>query len=578
MAIAHLKEPSRPAMPTARTLAGTSARRLGAYYTPCDAASYMARWALQGEVRRALEPSMGEGEFIRALTTEGRRGGRSLEVWGIELAADTFAATIARGVIDERHSIRSDFLAVDPFPVDVVIGNPPYVRLRHLPARDRTRAMRVAKSVLCEQMDPSGSVWMPFVLHACEFLIPGGRLAFVLPYDFTYVRYARPLWRFLSRRFGALRLVRIRERVFPAILQDVVLLLASGHGSSTNSVQFEVYERADNLEADEPSHRATIPVDQIAEGDRPFLEALLAAELRDLLRGRLLTATRPLRELVTFNIGYVTGDKRFFHPPAEVVARYALPASSLRRAITSSRRMNGASLWTSRLHAKAVDRLFLPPIERTALTPGERRYLRDGQRAGIHERYKCAIRDPWYVTPGVKVPALLMSVFSDRPLLVVNDGNYVASNSLLAGYVRDVTPESVAAAWYTTLTLLQTELNVHSLGGGVMIVVPREAGTIRVLAAAADVSHLKDVDAYLLQGNIEDAYRAGDEAVLRAALGLSSCQVDLLWEGVEVLRSWRTRRELGEHVPEDETVLGSADHPVNERVDPHVQLGNRRRN
>ena len=56
-----------------------------------------------------------------------------------------------------------------------------------------------------QMMDPSGSLWMPFLLHAMRFLSIGGRLSFVLPYEFTYVRYARPLWGMLRDKFGSLR-------------------------------------------------------------------------------------------------------------------------------------------------------------------------------------------------------------------------------------------------------------------------------------------------------------------------------------------------------------------------------------
>src|SRR5690349_24006721 len=44
----------------------------------------------------------------------------------------------------------------------------------------------------------------------------------------------------------------------------------------------------------------------------------------------------------------------------------------------------------------------------------------------------------------------------------------VASNSLLCGYLRPgVDTAGFAAGWYTSLTLLHAELEVHSLGGGV---------------------------------------------------------------------------------------------------------------
>ena len=72
-------------------------------------------------------------------------------------------------------------------------------------------------------------------------------MALVLPFDATYVRYARPLWRFLASSFSSLRVVRVRERVFPEILQDVVLLLAAGFGGATGAIELDVYESVADL-------------------------------------------------------------------------------------------------------------------------------------------------------------------------------------------------------------------------------------------------------------------------------------------------------------------------------------------
>lgn len=526
-----------------RTLAGTSARRLGAYYTPPVAARYMAHWALRGRANVVLEPSVGAGEFVRAVQGEVARTGASVDLWGVELAQDTYRQIVETDLLEANHAIHHDFLALSPFPVNVVIGNPPYVRLRHLPATEAKRARQTAHAVMGEEMDPAGSVWMPFVLHASEFLVPGGRLAFVLPYDLTYVRYARPLWRHLAARFGDLRVIRFHQRVFPELLQEVVILLADGRGAKTDCIRFEAFRRSCDLETGTPLRSAIIPIDRVVDGERAFLEALLPDPLAELLQDTIATGTRPVRETVTFNIGYVAGDKRFFHPDPRTVERYQLPKKSLVQSLTSARRVRGAGLYTSGLATEKVDRLFLPPTSASRLAPGEVRYIAKGRRDGVHQRYKTSVRDPWYVTPGVKKPDLIVPVFAERPLLLINDADYVASNSLLTGYlVNSDSAASVAAAWYTTLTLLQIELNVHSLGGGVMIVVPREAGNIRLVTKVRERSHLRSVETRLRAGEIDAAYRSGDTAILKQRLNLDEDQIELVRAGVDVLRQWRTMR------------------------------------
>lgn len=521
--------------------AASRRRRMGIYYTPTSTADYMADWLLRGEADQVLEPGFGDGVFLAAVARVARRRGlEAIRLRGVELDAGALSRTISTGLVQGDDAVLGDFLDVEPFPADCVIGNPPYVRIRHLQDdRSRRWALEVAGRLLPKGMDPSGSIWMPFVLHATQFLRIGGRMALVLPYDATYVRYARPLWEFLGQRFSSLKVVRVYQRLFPDILQDVVLLFADGHGGRTTTVEFEAYSRVQDLLFGRPDTASAISIAGIVRGEREFVEALLPRDLQTLLRERLRELTRPAHGVVKFNIGYVTGDKRFFHPDADTVRDYHLPATSLVSALTSSRALRGAGLYTSSVGAK--ESLFLPPATRSRLGPGERRYIEAGEESGINERFKCRVRNPWYVVPGVKVPDLVLSVFSSVPLLMVNDAGTVASNSLLCGYLRggaDAT--GVAASWITSLTLLECELRIHSLGGGVLIIIPGEADKVR-LPSSTSTAHLAEVDALLRTGDIAAAYAVGDRHVLRSEAGLSDAEIELLRAGVDQLRRWRER-------------------------------------
>ena len=509
-----------------RLLATSTPRALGAYFTPPAAAAMMADWVVAGGAATVLEPSMGDGVFLAAVAQAAGARGRHVESWGVELAADTFAAALATGMVDAARAIHGDFLGLEPFPVDAVIGNPPFVRLRHLPAAEAGRAARSAARALGRPMDPSGSSWMPFVLHASRFLRPGGSLAFVLPYELTYVRYARPLWQFLAGSFARLRVVRVRERVFPEIMQDVVLLFAAGSGGSTDAVDFEAYERVGDLESGRPGPAATIPVEPIVAGRRPFVEALLPPALQGLLAGRLAGETVPARELVRFNVGYVTGDKRFFHPVEAVARRFRLPPARLLPTLTSSRQLRGAGVRTSGLAPEFAAALYLP--DPGSLGRGERAYLAVGEADGVAARYKCRVRDPWFLTPGVRTPEVVVPVFADAPILLENDAGYVASNSLLCGYLRPgLTAGSLLARWYTSLTLLQIELEVHALGGGVRVFVPSEAGAVRLAArAAGSARHVEQAHTLVRSGAVGRAYEVGDGPVLVRGLRLQPADVE----------------------------------------------------
>ena len=458
------------------------------------------------------------------------------QVHGIEIMEDTYRSAVDSGLANPDESILGDFLAVAPFEIDVAIGNPPYVRLRSLPDGQEEPANKAAEKALGKPMDSAGSLWMPFLLHATRFLVQGGRLAFVLPYEITHVRYAKSLWKFLGENFGDLRLVRVKERIFSELMQEVVILFADNWGDSTRSVCFEAYERTSDLDAGRPAVRKELAIQAVVE-DRPFTRALLNSNLDSILQERLFPLTSPLPEFCTFNIGYVSGHKKFFHPDVETVAEFGLPSESLRSAVVASRDLSKAGIRTSAINRDSLKRLFYPNGN---LSEPERKYILKGEIEGVDTGYKCNNRKPWYKVPDVRVPDVLLSVFREVPVLVENDANLVASNSILCGFLRNGhTAEQLVGAWYTSLTLLACELRVHALGGGVLCLIPGEVAHLRIPSPdTLQVSHIADVEE-ALQKN-ENPYLMGDEPVLVAALGLSRQEVSYIHEGIHTLASWRT--------------------------------------
>jgi len=515
-----------------------SQRQLGVYYTPPVAAKVMAAWAIRSSSDQALEPCFGSGAFLAAMKEVlAAKHFDCIQIHGVELMDMAYSMAVDSGLIDARHAILGDFLGVRPFPVDAVVGNPPYVRLRSLPEDQLSRALKVTREALGVPMETSGSVWMAFVLHAVGFLRKGGRIALVLPYEFTHVRYARPLWKFLGGNFGTLRVVRVKERLFPDLMQEAIILFADNHGATTSSVGFEAYQTTQSLAESTPIVQKQLSLNCIIEGDRPFLKALLPDELTQLLENRLLSLTKPVRESCTFNIGYVSGHKDFFHPDQQTIAKFKLPQASLRGTLTASRELSGIGLYTSSMSEGNVRRLFYP---NGGPSPEEERYIRKGERDKVDSGYKCSNRAPWYKVPDVRVPDLMLSVFKETPSLVSNDGGLVASNSLLCGFLGSAyTSEQFIAAWYTSLTLLFCELQVHSLGGGVLVLIPGEVATIRVPSPGwLPIVHMGELDK-ALRAEEGRPYQEGDEPVLVKSLKLSIYEVELIREGARLLANWR---------------------------------------
>jgi adenine-specific DNA-methyltransferase len=515
-------------------------RQLGAYYTP-DLATYaMARWMLRADHERIVEPSFGDGAFLRSLSRVAiERAFNHVVVDAIDIDHETVAKTEFPNHCEVR-AHRADFLEYSARNVHGVIGNPPFVRLRHLPKKQSAIALTSYEQATSRELDESSSTWLPFVAHAMRMLRQGGRMALVLPYEATYVRYGLDAWRHLGNSFGSLTVIRTFDRLFSDILQDVVVLYADHYGSNTKHVRYVASTTFDEFVKAKYLLDTQLNLADITSGKRVFKRALIGDAVTQLLDEWLPIKSDPIAKIADVRIGYVTGDKRFFHPDALTVKMNHLPSRSLREAVISSRKLSRAPLLTSALKDTDRAHLFFPNPSK--LSAAELRYVEKGDELGVSKRYKCRIRDPWYVVPHVRVPDVLWGVFGSTPVMIENDAKLVASNSLLCGYLKGLAARAFVDSWYNVLTLLQAELQIHALGGGVLVLVPREVARIRLLRDVKLPQPIrKQVGALLKGGDQDEAYVIGSKHVLHEQYGMSSNEVARIVEATKRLNDWRER-------------------------------------
>lgn len=520
------------------TVAAESSSRdeMGAFYTPDAIADYMLERVVDKNKSTMLEPSFGDGAFIKAALNHSITPNN---LTGIELDKAACNVVLGSGLgskcqIENKNffdfSIRKKF--------DLAVGNPPYVRIRRLRGEDRSKAFSLNKIKGVPNYGEEASLWLPFTIKCINHLKANGNLALVLPFEITYVRYSREIWRYLSERFSRIEVIRIHDRIFGDLMQDVVLLLCFERGGRCDNVHYICADSLMSLRNGNPVVDAEVNIKDIIEGTRAFQHAMIPSDLLYILNESSLIV-RTEKE-AAFHIGYVCGNKSFFHPKPEDIEKWGLPESSLIGTAVSTRSIKSLPLWTS--HSAAPDILWLPKADPTN---EELRYITHGENNGFHETYKCKKRNPWWKVPAVRTPDVIMSVFSDAPKLLINDAEWTFSNSLLGGYLKaEVDSRAFVRSWYTAITLLSIELEVHSLGGGVLVVVPREANSIRkydsaVIGLDDDDSCLSAISAKLMKNDIDGAYHIGD-SVLEQKFGKEF--VHQVWDSINILRSWRKRQ------------------------------------
>jgi len=519
----------------------TKQKLTGSFYTESKIAESVVNRVILNSKDNVLEPSFGDGIFIdKSICRFRTLGNFNPNITAVEIQPEIVKYVRNQFNIKNIRTLTTDFLSLNlKNQFDAVVGNPPYVGIKKLPSKQKDTARQVIENYSVQCPD-NGSLWFPFVLHAITAIKTNGRLAFVLPFEITYTRYAYGLWKILSQNFSSLSICRIYEDFFPNVDVETILLFADGKGGKTSHINYNIYNTVDDFMMEKSSKCQKIELPDIVNGNKPFISSLLTSMQQQLLQNlENKGIIKPIIESCKFKIGYVSADKNYFHPSADIIAHYSIPKRNLYPTILNAKEINGGTgIGIEVLKGECSSNLYLPK----EITKGDKLYIKKGKAMLIHQRYKCRQRKPWFVTPDVEIPDVILSVFGEIPKMVANKGNYAVSNSLLCGHLKGVSAKQLLCRWYNSLTLLSLELNVHSLGGGSFVIIPGEADRLKIIS---DIPKEKiqnvftQLNKIVKKLNVEAAYALGDKIVLQEIYGLSDNDIKIIREAIQTLRNWR---------------------------------------
>lgn len=203
----------------------------GGYYTPSKISEFVVNWAIDHNTDTILEPSCGDGSFLKAIDKRFLELGVdnsliSKQVTGIEL--DKTEAK--KAATSSANIVMSDFFSyykanIDGFRYyDVIVGNPPFIRYQNFDEKYRTIAFELMKN---HGFHPNRltNIWLPFLTLSCLALSDTGKLGMVIPAELFQVDYAAETRNFLSTFFERLTILTFKQLVFEGIQQEVILLL-----------------------------------------------------------------------------------------------------------------------------------------------------------------------------------------------------------------------------------------------------------------------------------------------------------------------------------------------------------------
>ena len=529
----------------------------GAFFTPVELCRHLAAWAIRTPEDAVLEPSCGEAAFLVAAAERMSSLGPGpglLHGVDVHPASAREARRILAGTGHPTQIDVADFFTLTPDPrFDAVIGNPPFVRYQDFTGEARALSREAAWKAGVN-LTRLASSWAAFAVHSALFLKPGGRLALVLPAELLSVNYAAEVRQFLMRRFGRVRLVLFTERIFPGVLEEVVLLLAEGSGGTDHCELQQVRGVAELI----GPTGGVVSSWQPGTDDGKWTSALLPEPAR---LAAAAVAEHPgattLRTWGETTLGAVTGNNRYFalSPDRVEAAGLDLEQDLVRLSPPGSRHLRGLSFTASEWTALGADGKatwrFRPSGEPSA---AGREYIAAGERIGVPTAYKCRVRSPWWRVPLVPPADLLLTYMNaDTPRVSTNVAGVRHLNSVHGIYLRPelrrLGADLLPLACLNSFTLLGAETVGRAYGGGMLKIEPREADRLPV--PTPDVVERLRPELLSVRPAVIEALAAGqlliavqliDDVLLAAGLGLTSAEATIIREARALLADRRAAR------------------------------------
>ena len=479
----------------------------GGYYTPSDLATFLVRWVKNIQPARVLEPSCGDGVFLKAI------GSLKIQPEVLAFELDGAEARKAKSQAVAANLDNFDIRALDFLDwalktigdkseqFDAVVGNPPFIRYQYLPPLFQNRAEAIFDRMGCK-FTKHTNAWVSFILASFELLRPGGRLAMVVPAEIIHVIHAQSLRTYLGEYSRRIIVIDPEEIWFEGTLQGAVLLLVEKKSRKSSFAEglgiYPVCGRGFLSRDPEGIFNAPQPINgKTVEGK--WTRALLPLSTRELLSELIETqVAQRFDEVAEVDVGIVTGANKFFLVEDETVKRFRLQQwahpmfgrSEHCPGIVYDSQQHCANA----LEGKPTNFIWFQDksVEESAIS---KKYIEQGEKENLHTRYKCRIRTPWYSVPSVYTTEVGMLKRShEAPRLVLNKLRAFTTDTAYRICPKEGTARQLVYNFINGLTALSAELEGRHYGGGVLELVPSEIERLLVPRTPSIRPRLAELD------------------------------------------------------------------------------------
>ena len=480
--------------------------KLGQFATPpklaMDIMEISKGFIRPSEEIRFLDPAFGSGAFYFSLLkcfsdshlnwTRGYEidphcGNETAKLWnntGLDLRIADFTKSNPPSIEQDR----ANFL----------ICNPPYSRHHHLASNEKLRLQRLINQMTGIKISQLSGLYCYFMLISHSWLADDGLACWLVPSEFMDVNYGQQLKEYLTTHVTLLRIHRFSPKELQfgdALVSSSVIWFQKSKPSTNCEVEFTYGGMIK-----EPEKYCVLSTDSL-RNMRKWNHLSTAVKVPH--TNAIGKSEGPkLSDFFHVRRGLVTGANKFFILSPAQISEYNLPTEFLTPILPSSRYLSSNEIQADDAKNPILKQsLFLLNCSLPEHTirrnyPSLWAYLQRGTRIGIHKRYLCQHRSPWY-SQEKREPSLFLCTYMGRESIknpkpfrfILNRSKAVAANGYLMLYPTPhlekafrTDPELIHTTWEALNAITSQDLisEARVYGDGLYKLEPKELANVSV--------------------------------------------------------------------------------------------------
>lgn len=385
----------------------------GQFFTPEPVARFMVEWVLANAAEELYDPAFGLGAFYFAA----RYVNANVKFAGSEIDPTILKAFQNSGYGPSLSLSREDYLRQWGKTRAAIVCNPPYMRFQKFLGRDEV--FKEFQDHLSLKLSGYTNIASAFLVKSISELVPGGRLAYIMPLEFLNTGYGKVVKEQMLSCGKIHALIRLdcEKDVFPDVTTTIGIILFE-KACPPEVTNFYVVRRLEELQR----LGFVEPVNAIVQLQlRPCDRWLKYFEPRTLqiTNDKYLV---PLSHYGVFRRGIATGANEFFVLRPSQVTSMAIPESEVVECITKSSQIKQPIFTDSDFkHLLSRDAPVLLFNANADPSSQAASYIRQGEQRGFHMRYLTRVRNPWYRIESRQPAPIWFGVFSRDGYKVVRN-------------------------------------------------------------------------------------------------------------------------------------------------------------